>query len=235
MMTTQMKRDVARKSGHQTVRLQRKEVTETGEFEGYGSVFGNVDSHNDIVMPGAFTDSLEEHNEKGTMPAMLWQHDPYTPIGVYTEMKEDDRGLFVKGKLALETQVGREAHELLKMGALDGLSIGYRIDGPDGWDYDEDKGAFLLKRLKLWEVSIVTFASNDQATVDDVKQSDMIAGFADLKSCESHLREVGGFSCAEAKAMVAAVKRIAQKDREDRQSVLAILASQKRLLKVMQS
>lgn len=84
------------------VPLKLKSVSETGEFEGYGSVFGVKDSYGDIVVPGAFTKSLQTWKEKGRMPALLWQHQTAEPIGVYTEMKEDDVGLYVKGRLLID-------------------------------------------------------------------------------------------------------------------------------------
>lgn len=84
------------------VPLEVKSVNDAGEFEGYGSVFGVKDSHGDIVIPGAFTKSLTNWSQKGRLPAMLWQHNMREPIGVYKEMREDDRGLFVKGRLLIE-------------------------------------------------------------------------------------------------------------------------------------
>ena len=79
------------------VRLEQKQVTAEGVFEGYGSVFGNEDSYGDVVAQGAFVDSLKEHKAAGTMPALLWQHDPGQPIGIYTDMREDSRGFVRQG------------------------------------------------------------------------------------------------------------------------------------------
>lgn len=97
-----------------------KAIDESREFSGYASVFGVVDSYTDVVIKGAFTRTLAERR-----PALLWQHDPTVPIGVWEEMREDETGLFVRGRLA-DTVAGRDAYELLKLGALSGLSIGYR-------------------------------------------------------------------------------------------------------------
>lgn len=99
-------------------RLDVKQLTDQGSFEGHASVFGVKDRQAEIVAAGAFSTSLKTHRETGTLPAMLWQHDADRPIGIYTEMREDETGLYVKGSLALDTQNGREAHSLLKMGAL---------------------------------------------------------------------------------------------------------------------
>ena len=100
-----------------------EEDKEYGRFEGYGSVFGNKDLGNDVIEKGAFSKSLRKRTAKGVK--LLYQHKSDMPIGVFDEIKEDEHGLVVKGRLALKTQAGAEAYELLKMGALDGLSIGF--------------------------------------------------------------------------------------------------------------
>ena len=105
--------------------LQIKAAGDDGTVEGYGSVFGVRDNYDDVIAKGAFVQSLKDHKAAGTMPAMLWQHDADKPIGVWTEMVEDEKGLRIKGQLAMETVKGKEAHALLKMGALNGLSIGF--------------------------------------------------------------------------------------------------------------
>jgi len=143
-----------------------KAIGDDGLFVGYASVYGVKDRGGDIVMPGAFTKSLQ------TYPAgrvkMLWQHDRSEPIGVWTKFEEDARGLKAEGRLILETAKGREAHALMKAGAVDGLSIGYRTVRDA---IDRAKGARLLHELELREVSIVTFPMNEDATVSSVKSS----------------------------------------------------------------
>lgn len=134
---------------------------DTGEFEGYGSVFGVVDSYNEVVDKGAFTESLSK-----SMPALLWQHDARQPIGIYPFMQEDERGLKLRGKLNLEVQQGKEAYSLLKMGALNGLSIGFMTLEDR---YDHTTKIRHLEKVKLMEVSLVTFPANEAATVDRVK------------------------------------------------------------------
>lgn len=134
------------------------------EFEGYGSVFGNVDLGGDVVMKGAFKRSLAEHRKNGTLPQMFWMHDAAQVPGRWTEMSEDDEGLYVKGQFA-DTQLGREVRTLLTMKAVRGLSIGYVIT-----DSDYDKaGNRLIKQADLWEVSVVSLAMNPQAQVEAVK------------------------------------------------------------------
>lgn len=149
--------------------LEIKSLSETGEIEGYGSTFGGEpDSYGDVIAPGAFSDSLKAHTAKGTMPKMLWQHDRNEVIGKWTGAVEDDHGLLIRGKLNMDVQRGREAYALLKDGAMDGLSIGYRI-APNGYDSDDETGVWTLKKLDLFEVSVVTIGANENATIHSVK------------------------------------------------------------------
>lgn len=148
--------------------LQIKATGDDGTVEGYGSVFGVRDNYDDVIAKGAFMDSLKSHKAAGTMPAMLWQHDADKPIGVWTEMVEDEKGLRIKGQLAMETVKGKEAHALLKMGALNGLSIGFMSKE---WAYDRETEVRTLTAIDLWEVSLVTFPANEKARVTNVKAS----------------------------------------------------------------
>lgn len=150
--------------------LQIKSLEETGEFTGYGSVFGNVDSYGEIVMPGAFKKSLAEHKRNKTRPKMFWQHDPYSPIGSWIEMAEDDHGLLVTGKLNMGVQKGAEAYALLMAKDIDGLSIGYRVVKAENDDAEE---VVRLKELKLIEVSVVSLAANEAATVGSIKAAEI--------------------------------------------------------------
>lgn len=180
--------------------LKIKAVSDNGEFEGYGSIFGNQDSYDDVVMPGAFQSSLKRWGEKERLPAMLWQHNMQEPIGVYTEMREDDQGLFVKGRLLVDDDpLARRAHAHMKAGSLTGLSIGYMLKE---WDFDREKDVFLLKEIDLWEVSLVTFPANDEARISNVK-SHLVRGEVPRPSeFEKALREVG-LSRTQAKAFMA--------------------------------
>lgn len=182
-----------------------KATGDTGTFEGYGSVFNVTDFGGDIVVPGAFKDSLEEHKAAGRMPAMLWQHNQREPIGVYTHMEEDGTGLKVRGQLAMKTARGAEAFELMKMGALNGLSIGYSVRKSDDASYDRDTGIRTIKRAKLYEVSPVTFPMNDAARISTVKSIEEMESLADI---ERHLRDAGGFSRSEALALVSRIKSV---------------------------
>lgn len=135
----------------------------TGEFSGYASVFGNVDDGGDIVDKGAFSKTIVEDFAR---IKILSQHDQCElPIGKPIELREDDKGLYIRGKIS-NTQKGRDIQTLLKDGVLNELSIGYEaID----YEIDEENHVRHLKQIRLWEVSIVTWAMNDQATIDDVK------------------------------------------------------------------
>ena len=143
---------------------------DTGTFEGYGSIFNITDRGGDIVVPGAFAETLAAQKGVGRLPAMLWQHRQAEPIGVYTSMEEDAVGLKVKGQLALKTARGAEAYELMKMGALSGMSIGYRVRDDS---YDRVTGVRSLKKVDLVELSLVTFPMNEQARIDAVKAAEM--------------------------------------------------------------
>lgn len=174
-----------------------KAVNDDGLFSGYGSVFGVVDSYKEVVAQGAFAESLQ-----GRLPSLLWQHRSGEPIGVYTAVKEDNIGLHVEGKLALKTARGAEAYELLKMGAISGLSIGF-ITREDS--YDKVSGIRTLKKVDLWEVSLVTFPANDAARVSSVKSIQQIKNLADA---ERFLRDSGGLSKSEAVELVSRIKSL---------------------------
>ncbi|MFA6280384.1 MAG: HK97 family phage prohead protease [Bdellovibrionales bacterium] len=146
--------------------MEIKSIAQDGTFTGYASVFGELDSQNEIVERGAFTRTLAKWRVKNSAPAMLWMHDPTQPIGLWIAMAEDASGLVVHGRLALGTQKGMEAYELLKMKALTGLSIGYRVVTSR---IDSKKKAKILTEVDLFEVSLVTFPANDAARVSGVK------------------------------------------------------------------
>lgn len=160
-------------------------------FSGYGAVFGNVDSYGDVIAKGAFLKTLSDSRKSGTWPAMLSQHggafgEDMTPIGVWTEMREDDVGLYVEGKFA-PTMKGKEAYELLKMKprpAYAGLSIGFR---PTEWVMRSkpEEPRRTLKSVDLLEVSLVTFPANPKARVTGVKSS------FNPREMEDALREAG--------------------------------------------
>jgi hypothetical protein len=144
---------------------QMKRLAADGSFAGYASVFDVVDVQGDRVLPGAFAASLARWRGGGQLPPFLWQHDMAEPIGRFDLVAEDGQGLRVEGRLALDTRRGREAQSLLRLGALDGLSIGYSAvtTGVDG------QGVRLLKVLDLHEISLVTLPANEAARIAWVK------------------------------------------------------------------
>jgi HK97 family phage prohead protease len=149
---------------HKSIGLQFK-AEEGGVISGYASRFGELDKGNDIVMPGAYKSSLMG----GQKIKMLWQHDPSQPIGVWDEVKEDETGLFVRGRILETVERGREAKALVDAGAIDGLSIGYRTKRAR----KDAQGNRLLDELELWEVSLVTFPMQETARIDAVKAAEM--------------------------------------------------------------
>ncbi len=145
-------------------------LSRAGEFSGYASLFHVRDGGGDIILPGAFAASLARRGPRGVR--MLWQHDPARPLGVWLAMREDERGLFVHGRLALATATGREAAELMRMGALDGLSIGFRTIRSRR---DRSRRARLVMALDLWEISLVTFPMLSGARVRSIRSSPVTA------------------------------------------------------------
>ncbi|MFC3051640.1 HK97 family phage prohead protease [Kordiimonas pumila] len=163
-----------------------------GTFEGYGAVFHNRDRDGDIIAPGAFRESL-----KGGMPALLWQHDQKAPIGRFNDVREDEKGLFVKGQLAM-TGRGAEAYDLLKMGALNGLSIGFVTKEASR---DPASATRTITKADLMEVSLVTFPANDMARISAVKSA--ILNPADSERGFERMLRDNGFSRTRAKAITA--------------------------------
>tara|TARA_R100000654_G_scaffold74062_1_gene107774 strand:- start:31 stop:726 length:696 start_codon:yes stop_codon:yes gene_type:complete len=167
------------------------EAEEDGSFEGYASVFNNKDLGNDVIKKGAFLNTIK--SKKPKQIKLLYQHKTDEPIGVIDSLEEDMKGLRVKGRLAMGTQKGKEAYELMKMGALDSMSIGYKVS-PDDYKYDPKKRKRIIKSIDLMEVSLVTFPMNPKAKITKVKLADMT-----VREIEEHLRDVGCESTSVAK------------------------------------
>lgn len=169
--------------------LSIKAVKDDGFFSGYGSVFGVTDSYNEVVAPGAFVDSLADRKARNRPIPVLWQHQSSQPLGVYSKVQEDGTGLYVEGKLLTgEVAQAREAHALMKAGAVTGLSIGY---WPRESSFDEKTGIRTLNRVDLEEVSIVTMPANDDARIDAIKMKLAHGGLPSLPEFEKLLREAG--------------------------------------------
>jgi HK97 family phage prohead protease len=182
-------------------------------FDGYGAVFKNIDSYNDVIEPGAFAAYLDDvKSGKQEWPAMLLQHGGFgmnaedmTPIGVYTSLEEDKKGLKVSGQFA-DTQRGIEAYKLLKMQprpAINGLSIGYMARE---WEIvtKDKKQVRSIKTIDLFEISLVTFPANGKARVGSVKSIDDLNTMTEI---EDWLREAAGLSRNQVKGLIARMKR----------------------------
>ncbi|WP_417259028.1 HK97 family phage prohead protease [Celeribacter sp.] len=158
---------------HKFCRLGETEVIADGvQIEGYASLFGTKDQGGDIVAKGAYGKSLKTLEKKGANVKMLWQHDPAQPIGIWDEVREDGKGLYVKGRILTDIEKGREAAALIGAGAIDGLSIGYRTVRAQ----KDGSGARVLSELELWEVSLVTFPMLPEARlVAEAKGDDPLA------------------------------------------------------------
>jgi HK97 family phage major capsid protein/HK97 family phage prohead protease len=140
---------------------------DAGTFSGTASAYGVMDSYRTEFVTGSFARSLEEHRAAGTSPPMLWGHDPDRPVGVWTEIKEDATGLHVRGRLILETVAGREAHALMKAGAVTGLSVGFLRRK----DEARAGGGRRITDADLGEISLVTLPSNHKARITEVRAS----------------------------------------------------------------
>lgn len=181
--------------------LETKDLKDTGEFEGYASTFGNVDQGGDVVEPGAFIESVVKAKSDGRTIPMLWQHDQREPIGVWKDIAEDSKGLYVKGQLLLEADpLAKRAHGLLKAKALGGMSIGYALP-PGAAEYDDKRRVRRLKKIDLREISLVTMPMNVQARVTTVKSILEAGNMPTVREFEEFLRDAGGFS----KSLAAAI------------------------------
>jgi hypothetical protein len=153
-------------------------------IEGYASYFGDTDQGGDVVVAGAYATSLARIKADNRQVKMLWQHDPAQPIGVWDEVREDARGLYVKGRLLEAVGKGREAAALIGAGAIDGLSIGYRTVRA----VKNDKGRRLLQELELWEVSLVTFPMLPSARIGAKGESLDSADLREMAAAFRHAR-----------------------------------------------
>ena len=187
-----------------------------GFFAGYASKFHGVDAHGDTILPGAYAKTLEGR----TRPVqMRWNHRGPV-IGKFTTIKEDGVGLYVEGELTPGHSVAEDARASMKHGAVTGLSIGYRI--PEGGSEKSEHGGRLLKQIDLVEISVVESPADAHAQISSVKSA--IEDSGSLKDIEAILRDAGGFSRADACALVARVKSMQQSDSDAEDDVLAALA-----------
>ncbi len=174
-----------------------KAVDTDGTFEGYASVFGAEDMAHDVVMPGAFAASLASRGAQGVK--LLFQHDPAQPIGVWLELAEDKKGLYARGRLMPEVARAREVLSLMRAGALDGLSIGFRtVKGVR----DAKSGIRRLNQIDLWEISVVTFPMLPEARVETVKTRPFAGRVPTEREFERWLTRDAGLSRTQAQAII---------------------------------
>lgn len=195
--------------------LNLETVSGEGIFEGYASLFDTIDLSKDVVRKGAFTKGIKSKSPLSVK--MLYQHNPCEPIGVWQTIKEDHKGLFVKGKLLTEIQRAKEVLSLMKQGALDGLSIGYKTirsqkknlsktaSSPQGQQPAERRQGVVreLLEIDLYEISIVTFPMHPDARVDRVKSLDISSGYPTIRDFERWLMRDAGFTRKQAQTAIA--------------------------------
>lgn len=168
-------------------------ATSENEFEGYASAFGNADSYNDIVVKGAFAKTIQESKRV----KVLWQHDPHQPIGKPIAMSEDSKGLHVKAKIS-NTSLGKDVVQLIKDGVIDELSIGFNTIK----DEFDSKGARLIKEVKLWEFSPVTFAANEMAGISGIKSAHLAPNLDKLQNWINDELKAGKVLSAQSETLV---------------------------------
>lgn len=182
--------------------FKEADVTPAGRFKGYASVFGVVDQGGDCVQPGAFIEGIAQAKSEGRFIPMLWQHDRHEPIGTWADMAEDAKGLYVEGQLVLDDNPpAKRAHSLLKAKALGGMSIGYRIPAAGAEEDPKRRGVYLLKKVTLVEVSLVTMPMLNQARVTAVKSliegglhpsvSDLVGVLRELGFADEMAKSIG--------------------------------------------
>lgn len=184
-----------------SVPMEIKALNEDGTFSGYAAVFGNVDRDREVIERGAFKEIVK--NEDGKV-VVLWQHSQRDPIGV-ADVEEDARGLAFEGSLVLEDATARKARAHMIAKSVRGMSIGYDVLKDEIRD-----GIRYLKELRLWEISPVTFGANPVAGIDQVKTMQITT----IREFEDFLRDVGGFSKAQAVAIASGGWKTLQ-DRRD--------------------
>lgn len=201
-----------------TVPFEIASLSDEGIVSGYGSTFGGAaDSYGDIIVRGAFTETIAKGGRNGNGIVMLWNHDAKEPIGKWHNIAENEKGLKMEGKLVMEVARAREAYALAKEKVVQGLSIGWDFmrdkDGrveKDAVEIDERKRTRYLKRVELFEVSLVTFPANTRATITNVKA--LCENVSDIRHLEYTLRDAG-WSANDAKYLIAKSRELAETEK----------------------
>lgn len=177
--------------------LDFKQADADGTFEGYASLFNREDMGRDVVLPGAFRESLASRGPRGIK--LLFQHDANQPIGIWTALEEDSRGLYAQGKLMREVGKAREVMALMRAGALDGLSIGFKTVKARR---DRASGVRRLENIDLWEISIVTFPLLPEARITSTKTKPFASAPPTEREFERWLTRDAGLTRNEARAVL---------------------------------
>lgn len=178
-------------------RTDLKSVDCAGHFEGYASLFNRQDLGRDVVLPGAFRETLRNRGSTGVR--MLFQHDPNQPIGIWEKIYEDARGLFVRGRIMTDIAKGREVLSLMRAGALDGLSIGFRTEQGGR---NKRTGVRRLAKVDLWEISVVTFPMLPGARISSVKSTGTTRPLPTPREFERWLTHDAGLTRSQARAVM---------------------------------
>jgi HK97 family phage prohead protease len=188
--------------------LKFGEAKDNGTFAGYASVFGGIDSFNDTITKGAFTDTIKAI-ENGTtrQPLMLFGHSSQNVVGKWTKFKEDDTGLWVEGEFTPNHTLANDVYASTRHGAIDGMSIGFDI--PAGGSEELEEGGRRINKINLWEISIVGFPADDNARVAQVKND--IEHIESIRDAEHILRDAG-YSRATAKALLSQLRPLFQRE-----------------------
>ena len=173
------------------------EISVDGEFSGYASLFGKTDLGNDRVIKGAFDRSIRTRKPKGVR--MLFQHNPDKPIGVWDEIIEDEKGLFVRGRIIKDVANGAEVLSLMRSGAIDGLSIGFKTKRSQK---DKKSGVREILEADLWEISVVTFPMLPDARVSSVKNLNHSKHLPTVREFERWLTQDAGLTRSEARTVI---------------------------------
>lgn len=200
-------------------RLKFKDGGNVGQFEGYASVFGGVDSYGDTIHPGAFAETIKNH----AIPKMFVNHRAWElPVGKWLELEEDSTGLLVRGELTVGMRGADDLRAAMKHGTVDGMSIGFML-ARDDYEWKEDLEGRDIKRVsELVEISVVTFPADGAARIsaDSVKGAlDTIQTITDF---EHFLRDSGGFSKGVATALATRAKEIFRRDAGDSMEAKAV-------------
>jgi len=180
-------------------------IGRNGRFTGYASVFDGLDSYGDTIKAGAFANTL---SNRGRLPVMLFGHNPGRVIGKWLQLAEDSRGLHGEGEFTPGHSDAQDVMASMRHGAIDGLSIGFRI--PKGGAEQKEDGGRIIKQIDLVEISVVTFPADDAARITSVKEQ--LDSLESIRDVEAFLRESGGFSRAAAQALLSRVKSLVLSD-----------------------